>query len=83
MNWVVHPRSRIRIFNPSRIPDSGVKKAPDPGSATLVVGPDPNWDRGSEYNLEFQIRNLDSNPRKPKWRPTKKKKREEISCFPE
>jgi hypothetical protein len=29
--------SRIRIltFSPSRIPDPGVKKAPDPGSATL------------------------------------------------
>ncbi len=37
---VVHPASRIRIltFYPSRIPDPGVKKAPDPGSgsATLV-----------------------------------------------
>ncbi len=32
----VHPGSRIRMvtFYPSRIPDSGVKKAPDPGSAT-------------------------------------------------
>ncbi len=31
---VFHPRSRIRIltFYPSRIPDPGVKKAPDPGS---------------------------------------------------
>jgi hypothetical protein len=28
--------SRIRIFYPSRIPDPGVKKAPDPGSATLL-----------------------------------------------
>ncbi len=30
--------SRIRMltFYPSRIPDSGVKKTPDPGSATLV-----------------------------------------------
>jgi len=39
---VVHPGSRIRMltFNPSRIPDPdpGVKKAPDPGSATLDVG---------------------------------------------
>ncbi len=37
----VHPESRIRIltFYPSRIPDPGVKKAPDPGpgSATLPV----------------------------------------------
>ncbi len=38
----VYPGSRIRIriltFYPSRIPDQGVKKAPDPGSgsATLV-----------------------------------------------
>jgi hypothetical protein len=29
-------RIRILIFYPSRIPDSGVKKAPDPGSATLL-----------------------------------------------
>jgi hypothetical protein len=39
---VVHPRSgsRIRIltFNPSKIPDPGVKTASDPGSATLPVG---------------------------------------------
>ncbi len=28
--------SRIRIFHPSRISDPGVKKAPDPGSATLL-----------------------------------------------
>jgi hypothetical protein len=39
---VVHPGSRIRklTFYPSRIPDPGVKKAPDPGSgsATLVGG---------------------------------------------
>jgi hypothetical protein len=37
----VHPGSRIRMltFYQSRIPDPGVKKAPDPGSgsATLVV----------------------------------------------
>jgi hypothetical protein len=26
----------IFIFYPSRIPDSGVKKAPDPGSGTLL-----------------------------------------------
>jgi hypothetical protein len=39
MILVVHPGSRIRILTyPSRIPDPGVKKAPDPGfgSATLV-----------------------------------------------
>jgi hypothetical protein len=36
---VVHPGSRIRMltFYPSRIPDPGVKKAPDPGSATLLI----------------------------------------------
>jgi hypothetical protein len=38
---VVHPGSQIRMltFYPSRIPDPGVKKAPDPGSgsATLPV----------------------------------------------
>jgi hypothetical protein len=37
---VVHPGYRIRIltFYPSRIPDTGVKNAPDPGlgSATLT-----------------------------------------------
>jgi hypothetical protein len=35
---VVHPGSRIRMltFYPSRIPDPGVKKAPDLGSATLI-----------------------------------------------
>jgi hypothetical protein len=37
---VVHPgpgfRIRILIFYPSRIPDPGVKKAPDPRSATLL-----------------------------------------------
>jgi hypothetical protein len=36
---VVHPGSRIRMltFYPSRIPDPGVKKTPDPGSATLAL----------------------------------------------
>jgi hypothetical protein len=33
---VVHPGSRILFFYPSRIPDPGVKKAPYPGSATLL-----------------------------------------------
>jgi hypothetical protein len=36
MIWVVHPGSRIpdpeADFLPSRIPDPGVKKAPNPGS---------------------------------------------------
>jgi hypothetical protein len=38
MIWVVHPGSRIRIltFYPSRIPDPGVKKAPDPGSRIRI-----------------------------------------------
>jgi hypothetical protein len=35
--------SRILIFYPSLIPDQGIKKAPDPGSATL-------------FNPEFHIR---------------------------
>jgi hypothetical protein len=35
MNRVVHPGSRILTYYPSGIPDPGVKKAPDPGSATL------------------------------------------------
>ncbi len=30
------PGIRILIFYPSRIPDTGIKKAPDPGSATLI-----------------------------------------------
>ena len=34
--WVVHPRTLILIFYPSRIPDPGIKKAPDPGSGTLI-----------------------------------------------
>ncbi len=34
MIWVVHLGSRIRMLTllPSRIPDPGVKKAPNPGS---------------------------------------------------
>jgi hypothetical protein len=38
MILVVRPGSRIRIltFYPPRIPDLGVKKAQDPGSATLM-----------------------------------------------
>ncbi len=36
--------SRIRIFYPSKIPDPGVKKAPDPesGSTTLILGAVPH-----------------------------------------
>jgi hypothetical protein len=36
---VVHPGSRIRMltFCPSRIPDPGVKKAPDPGSGSATL----------------------------------------------
>jgi hypothetical protein len=32
-------RIRFLIFYPSRMPDPGVKKAPDPGSVTLLIGP--------------------------------------------
>ncbi len=37
---VVHPGFRIRMltFYPSRIPDPGVKKAPDPGSGSATLG---------------------------------------------
>jgi hypothetical protein len=36
---VVHPGSRILMltFYPSRIPDPGVKKAPDPGSGSTTL----------------------------------------------
>jgi hypothetical protein len=34
---VVHPGYQILTFYPTRIPDPGVKKALDPGSATLVI----------------------------------------------
>ncbi len=36
---VFHPGSRIRMltFYPSRIPDPGVKKAPDPGSGSATL----------------------------------------------
>jgi hypothetical protein len=39
MVQTVHPGSvyRILIFYPSRIPCSGVKRAPDPGSGTLLL----------------------------------------------
>jgi hypothetical protein len=32
------PDPDLDFFYPSRIPDPGVKKAPDPGSATVVLG---------------------------------------------
>jgi hypothetical protein len=35
---------RILIFYPSRTPDPGVKKVPDPGSGTLVISTDPATD---------------------------------------
>jgi hypothetical protein len=35
MIWDVHPGSGF--FFPSQIPDPGIKKAPDPGSATLLL----------------------------------------------
>jgi hypothetical protein len=40
-------RIRILFLYPSRIPDPGVKKAPDPGSATLVVDASVQWVSGS------------------------------------
>ncbi len=41
--FIPDPGSRMLTFYPSRIPDTGVKKAPDPGSgsATLLVGTVP------------------------------------------
>jgi hypothetical protein len=36
---VVYPGSRILVFYPSRIPDPGVKKAPDPGSGSATLVP--------------------------------------------
>jgi hypothetical protein len=35
--WVWDPGSEIRKKNLFRIPDPGVKKAPDPGSGTLFI----------------------------------------------
>jgi hypothetical protein len=35
MIWFCSSRIRILVFKP--IPDPGVKKAPDPGSATLII----------------------------------------------
>jgi hypothetical protein len=59
---VVHSGSRIRIltFYPSRIPDPGVKKAPDPGSATLPEtgirdGKNPDPGSGSGMNIHDLI----------------------------
>jgi hypothetical protein len=42
---VVHPGSRIRMltFYPSRIPDPGVKKAPDPGSGSATLLKNTNY----------------------------------------
>ncbi len=34
---VVHPGSRSWFFYPSRIPDEGVKKAPDPGAGSATL----------------------------------------------
>jgi hypothetical protein len=44
---VVHPGSRIRMltFYPSRIPDPGVKKAPDPGSGSATLRSSPSSTR--------------------------------------
>jgi hypothetical protein len=35
--FIVHPRSWIWIFFPSRIPNPGVKKAPEPGSGSATL----------------------------------------------
>jgi hypothetical protein len=35
--FFAHPRSQILFFSPSRIPDPGVKKAPDPGSGSATL----------------------------------------------
>ena len=58
MIWDVHleseSRIRILIFYPSQIPDSGVKKAPDPGSgsATLIVRKGISVQRHSPASLK-------------------------------
>jgi hypothetical protein len=53
---VVHPGSRIpdpdADFYPSRIPDPGVKKAPDPGSATLLPSKE---DRLHTWRVLYEI----------------------------
>ncbi len=41
-------------FYPSRIPDPGVKKVPDPGFATMALGLNPTggWEKaGSNHNI--------------------------------
>ncbi len=58
MIWVVHPGSRIRMltFYPSRIPDPGVKKAPDPGSRIRIR----NTVSKGRNNRDFSFRDTSS-----------------------
>ncbi len=56
-------RTRILIFDPSRIQDSGVKNEPDPGSARLILKPSAGG--GSEPGRQ-DVREL---PRVPPGRP--------------
>jgi hypothetical protein len=51
----VHPGSRIRIliFYPSRIPDPGVKKAPDSESGSLTLDPNPALHSDAESDPAF------------------------------
>jgi hypothetical protein len=68
----VHPgsgsRIQILIFYPSRIPDTGVKKTPDPGPATLVLWiwigipliPDSEWQKGPKKVKNFEVSCLES-----------------------
>jgi hypothetical protein len=51
MIWDVHPVSRIRIFFPSRIPDPGVKKAPDPGSGSATLGSTVELTTSAQHNV--------------------------------
>jgi hypothetical protein len=51
--WVWDPRSGIRK-NPFRIPDSGVKKAPDPGSGSATLN---YWMRRPQPSQQESFRN--------------------------
>jgi hypothetical protein len=55
---IVHPR--IRICYQSRILDPGVKKAPDPGSATLVI----RYEANSIRRLEQEKKRLEEEKRR-------------------
>jgi hypothetical protein len=47
-------RIRILIFYLSRIPDPGVKKAPDPGSATLYILPTSRGGGGGALPIKLK-----------------------------